>query len=530
MTPSADPAQLGLSLRKLGRPAEAEPHLRAVVQQAPNDPDAHNNLGAVLSDLGRLEEAQAAYIAAVTLKPDHAEAYHNLGGVLRVQGQLDAAEACYRNALILRPDQPQTHNNLGVCLVGMGRLPEAEACFRASLDLAPDQAEALNNLGSVHRQLGRFAQAEPIFRQALAIRPRYPDAQNNLGNTLISLGDFTGAQAQFRAVIAARPDHAEAHANLALTLLAAGELDEGWREYEWRWKAKGLKARPHVTAAPLWTGEPLAGRTLLLHAEQGLGDTLQFCRYAPLITGGRVVMEVQAPLVELMTTLGGGIEVIARGDPAPAFDVQCPLVSLPRAFGTRLETIPARIPYLSVDPVRRAIWRARLAPLEGLKVGLVWAGGARPDQPATNAVNARRSMTLAAMAPLGGVAGVSFVSLQKGQPAEAEALSPPEGLALLEFADDLHDFADTAALTATLDLVISVDTAVVHLAGALGKPVWMLNRYDTCWRWLLGREDSPWYPSLRQFRQAEAGNWAAVVDDVAAALRREVELRESTGG
>ena len=263
-------------------------------------------------------------------------------------------------------------------------------------------------------------------------------------------------------------------------------------------------------------------RTLLLHAEQGLGDTLQFCRYVPLIAAGaKTVLEVQAPLVRLLSRLPGVASIVAQGACLPPFDAHCPLLSLPGALGTTLDTIPAATAYLAADPALAAEWSERLAGLAGLRVGIVWAGSAR-DDPELAAVDARRSISLEALAPLAGAPGVSFISLQKGEPA-AQASRPPLGMALADFTADLDDFEDTAALVANLDLVISVDTAVVHLAGALGKPVWLLNRFDTCWRWLLNRDDSPWYPTLRQFRQSSPGDWTSVI----AAVRKALETAGS---
>jgi len=298
----------------------------------------------------------------------------------------------------------------------------------------------------------------------------------------------------------------------------AGRFEEGWKEYEWRWKTKLLSGDAGRFSAPTWGGEAIGDRVILLHAEQGLGDTLQFCRYAPLIAAGaRVVLEVQAPLTRLLSQLPGIAAIVARGDGLPPFDLHCPLLSLAGVVGTTLDTIPAEAPYLAADPALAADWRDRLAGLGGLRTGLVWAGGRRLDANLA-AVDRRRSIALDTMSPLGEVSGVTFISLQKGDPS-AQAAHPPAGMALYDFTADLHDFADTAALIDNLDLVISVDTSVVHLAGALGKPVWLLNRFDTCWRWLLDRDDSPWYPQLRQFRQPSPGDWKSVISGVGDALQ-----------
>jgi len=272
-------------------------------------------------------------------------------------------------------------------------------------------------------------------------------------------------------------------------------------------------------ALPLWNGEAIGDRVILLHAEQGFGDTLQFCRYVPRMPdGAKVVLEVQRPLVGLLSRLPGITTIVARGETLPRFDLHCPLMSLPRAFGTTLETIPGTTPYVAADPRRAVSWRERLAGLDGLRVGLVWAGSRRSG-PELLAVDRRRSIGLETMASLGEVPGVSFISLQKGEPG-AQSGNPPRGMALQDFTAKLRDFEDTAALIDGLDLVISVDTAVAHLAGALGKPVWLLNRFDTCWRWLLNREDSPWYPLLRQFRQPSSGDWNTPMRAAQDALQR----------
>ncbi len=303
-----------------------------------------------------------------------------------------------------------------------------------------------------------------------------------------------------------------------------GRFEAGWRLYEWR-KKLDKPASSRVYPQPEWLGvEDIAGKTLFLHWEQGLGDTIQFCRYARLAEarGARVIMEVQQPLYRLLRQISPTIQIIGQGEKPAAFDYHCPLLSLPLAFRTTLETIPAAVPYLHADPDRAARWRHRLAALPGHKVGLVWAGDPNKSRIPNRVINMdqRRSITLAHFSRLAEVVGVSFVSLQKGE-AAAQARTPPEGMVLHDWTDELHDFADTAALVEALDLVISVDTSVVHLTGALGKPVWMLNRYDQCWRWLLDRIDSPWYPTARLFRQQSPGDWHGVIRAVAAALRAE---------
>jgi hypothetical protein len=325
------------------------------------------------------------------------------------------------------------------------------------------------------------------------------------------------AMESFERALALNPQEPEAHFQQAMCRLALGDFAEGWRQYEWRWKARQLESSVRDMAAPLWLGaEDLGGRTVLLHGEQGFGDVLQFCRYAPAVAarGGRVVLEVLAGLERLLARLDGVERIVTRGHPLPPCDVHAPLMSLPLALGAG----PEAPPYLSPDPADVARWAERLAGVDALKVGLCWAGGARPDQPVARAIDLRRSLSLEAFAPLAGIAGVRFYSLQKGPPAAQLASLPWAGPPIVDWTGELNDFADTAALVSQLDLVIACDTSTAHLAGGLGRPVWILNRFDTCWRWGVGREDSPWYPTARLFNQSAAGDWAGVVEAVKAEL------------
>jgi tetratricopeptide (TPR) repeat protein len=462
---------LGIIASRLGRSDIAVALIGNAIRIQPFAADYHNNLGLALSALDRLKEAEASYREALRLDPDFAEARNNLGNALKDMRRLDDAERCYRAALRLRPGYAAAHNNLGTILAARDRLDEAEACYRTALGLEPDYPEACNNLANAVRGLGRHAEAEGLCRRALELDPAY----------------------------------AEAHYNLSWVLLLTGQFEEGWREFEWRWRLKSPRPARHPTA-PLWTGEPLGDRVLLLHAEQGAGDTFMFCRYVRLAAArGRIVLEVPRPLVRLLSGLPGPESIAAAGEALPPFDLHCPLLSLPLAFGTTLATIPAELPCLSADPALAESWRRRLAALEGLRVGLVWAGN--PDQ----ADDGRRSIDPARLAAFADLPGIAFVSLQKGGAA-------PSGLAIADWTAELGDYADTAALIDGLDLVIGVDTGVIHLAAALGKPVWLLNRFDPYFAWLVGRDDSPWYPGLRQFRQQSPGDWVGVLASARAAL------------
>ncbi|MEE3624239.1 tetratricopeptide repeat-containing glycosyltransferase family protein [Nitrospirillum sp. BR 11752] len=456
--------------------------------------------------------------AAVAEKPTSIDIRFNLGVLLQADGRRDEAVAQYRQALILNPFEARVHNALGIAHHDAGDLAQAMSCFEDALASDPDDPQAHNNMGHLLQVENRLDDALAFFDWALALRPDYPEALNNTGVVLQMQGRLDQAIDHYRRALSLRPDYAAAHKNLGMTLLAAGRYEEGWREFEWRWQDAQLAAARRPFTCPQWRGEDAPGRIVLIHAEQGYGDSLQFCRYIPLVAqrGLRVVVEVPLPLVRLMRRLPGVDQVVAHGRPLPPFDLHCPMMSLPLAFGTTVPTIPAPVPYLTADPAEALAWRRRLsaeAPCDRRPVvGLVWAGAPRADTPDVAVADRRRSMGLAALLPLLKEDGVRFISLQKDA-AEQDVPASLGGLI-----DSVADFADTAALISNLDLVISVDTAVAHLAAAMGVSVWLLNRFDSCWRWLRGRDDSPWYPTLRQFRQPRLGDWASVVQSVRTAL------------
>jgi len=508
---------LGNTLLERGLLEEAVACYRRTLDLKADYPEAFNNLGNALGDQGRLDEAIVSYRSAIDFKPDYLEAHYNLGAALAKCGRLDEAIASCRRALILKPDYPDGHNNLGVVLMQFGRLDEAVVCYRRALDLKPDYPEAHNNLGNALREQRQLDAAIASYRAALQVRPDYAEACNNLGTSLMEQGRLDEAAASYRNAILHKPDYPDPHANLATVLLAQGDMAAGWREYEWRWKMPQMIPGRRCFAQPQWRGEAAEGRTLLIHAEQGFGDTLQFCRYATLAAaaGLRVIIEAPKPLVRLLRSLSGVDLVMQYGADLPAFDFHCPMLSLPLALGTTVATIPGATPYLCADAARAAFWRARLSAIagDGPRIGLVWAGNPGVCLPAKAAMDRRRSLSLEQMAPLVEIPGMHFFNLQKDGPAS------PGRFPLVDVMGEMGDFADTAALIVNLDLVISVDTAVAHLAGALGKPVWLLNRFDTCWRWLTGRRDSPWYPTLRLYRQPRPGDWGAVLAEVARDLR-----------
>ena len=396
----------------------------------------------------------------------------------------------------------------------------SEAGLRRALALKPDYAEAHNNLGGALSAQGNLDEAVACYRRALALKPDYAEAHNNLGGALSDLAKFDEALACYRRALRLKPDYAEAHWNQALLTLLTGDFERGWAEYEWRWKTKQLHFERRTFSQPRWDGQPLAGRTILLHAEQGLGDTIQFVRYVSLVKvrGGRVVVECQPPLLPLLADCPGIDQVVARGNPLPAFDVQAPLLSLPGILGTTLDSIPDRVPYLRADPELAQAWRKRLEALDGFKVGIVWQGNPpfKGDR--------QRSIPLRQYEALARVEGVQLVSLQKG--AGADQLGKlAASFPVLDLGEQLETFSDTAAVLKNLDLLISSCTSVPHLAGALGVPVWLALPFVPDWRWLLEREDSPWYPHHRLFRQSRPGDWSEVFERIAGALRGLVATR-----
>jgi len=416
-------------------------------------------------------------------------------------GRYDEALRDFERALASEPDNAEALTNRGVVLHDLAR------SYRAA-----DHERAIDEPGVTLQKLRRIEQALASHDAALASRPDYPEALANRGVALYDLKRFDEALASYDQAIALRPDFADAHFLKGLASLVTGDFERGWIEYEWRRKAPSLKNTKRDFTQPRWLGgEDIAGKTILLHSEQGFGDSIQFCRYVPLVEarGARVVMEVQEPLFELMTDLAGAAQIISSGDPLPDFDFHCPFPSLPLAFETRLDTIPANVPYLSVPEQAAEDWRDLLGEKRALRVGLAWAGNAKHVR------DQERSMQLCDLLPLFGI-GAAFVRLQKDiRAADAEML---ENCGMLRFGDEPTDFSDTAALISQLDLVISVDTSVAHLAGALGKPVWILLTHAPDWRWLLDRHDSPWYPTARLFRQQETREWRSVATQVRQAL------------
>lgn len=575
-------SNLGNLLRDASRASEALPHLRRAVELDPKMPAAHQNLGVVLNGVGQSNEAEKCFRTAVALAPNFPEALNSLGGILRIDEKLEESEACYRKAIALRPNYAEAHTGLGATLAAQHRNEESLASCRHAVDLRPDFPEAHSNLGMALLASKLYEQAEVEVREALRLKSGYVDAQRNLGSILsaarrneesleeyrkalqldaknaeiwtdmgsvlrnlrrfdeakeacrraielkpaaplnhynlgvvhLDLCEIEQAIACFGNAVEVKPTAPLPHWGLALALLAHGDYTEGWREYEWRWKCSEFYPPRPEFAQPAWDGSNPAGKTILIYSEQGLGDAIQFVRYASLLAGlgARVIVQCQPSLRKLLTTLPGVGAIHCKPEPEPLFDVHCSLLSLPTLLGTTLATIPAQIPYLFADSARVEVWKQKLALIPGkLKVGIAWAGN--PDHQRDH----DRSCGLSALAPLAKIADVVLVSLQKGS-AASQAASPPPGMSLHDFTSELPDFSDTAALIAALDLIIAVDTSVAHLAGAMGKPVWNLLAFAPDWRWLLQRTDTPWYPTMRLFRQPAPGNWSGAIKLVVDAL------------
>jgi tetratricopeptide (TPR) repeat protein len=485
-----------------------------ILEYRPDDFDALQLLGVLNLQRRRNVEALGFLSQALRINSGSADAMSNLGLALHATGRFDEAVVNYRSALRLAPDHPEILYNLGNACLELGRIDEALASFDAVLAKNPGHVGALVNRGNTLLRFNQPAKAIASYDAALAAMPGHPQILTNRGHALRRLDRPLEALADFEAALAAGPEFAEAHFEAAMTRLCLGDFEAGWKAYEWRWRTGAFARQRRQLQAPLWLGDaPVAGKTVLLHAEQGFGDTIQFIRYAPLLAarGAKVVCEVQPELQPLLAQLPD-VTVLARGEPLPAFDLQCPLLSLPLAFGTQLETIPASIPYLAASAARLADWQGRLPPGRP-RVGFVWSGQSSHKN------DANRSIPLKRLAALFEDPPVRCFSLQNElRDADREVLrGVPD---LVDLGGALRDFADTAAVIALLDVVVSVDTAVAHLAGALGKPVVILLPYAADFRWLRSSDHSPWYPTAKLFRQPAFSDW----DSVIGRLRDELRL------
>jgi tetratricopeptide (TPR) repeat protein len=506
---------LGMLQHQRGKAGEAYRLINAALKVNPRSPDALSNLALVLHALKRDDEALASLDKALALSPGHTDALNNRGSVLLDLKRPAEAKAAFDAVLSREPAHLQARVNRGNALAELGQAGEAIVDYDAALAAAPGHPLALYNRGNALRMLGRERDAIADYERALQAAPNHVGAWLNRGYALAALNRHREALESYGKLLSLRPDHADAHFNAALSLLTIGDYRRGFAEYEWRWKRGGASARRDLRGPP-WLGEaPLTGKTILLHAEQGLGDTVQFARYAPLLAqqGAKVLLEVQPALKPLLSGLAGVAAAIAQGEALPPFDLHCPLGSLPLACKTEVASVPAEIPYLSAPDERVARWRARLAPVRSPRIALAWSGrAAHPN-------DRNRSLALPQLAPLLSLPHIRFLSIQRElRAADAEMLARENRI--LHLGDELADFADTAAVLALADLVICVDTSVAHVAGALGRPAFVLLPFQPDWRWLLDRDFSPWYPAMKLFRQPAPGDWGSAIERLRGELLR----------
>jgi tetratricopeptide (TPR) repeat protein len=468
--------------------------------------------GAALHRQGKIADAERICREILLQRPDHFDALHLLGVIAHQTGHGDQAIEIFESAIVLKPDSAEAYNNRGIALNDLNRPADALASYDKAIALKPDFAEAYGNRGIALNDLNRPVDALASYDKAIALKPDYAEAYYNRGVALNNLKRPTDALTHYDKAIALKPDYAKAHLSQSLCFLQLGRLEQGWRQFEWRKKGdKPTAARSF--RQPLWLGnEDVSGKTLFIWCEQGLGDTVQFCRYVKLVEalGAKVVMSVQQPLRELLKQISPTIQIIDQEEVPVDFDYHCPLLSLPLAFRTTLEAIPAQQPRLKADEKLRQAWAARLPPTIKPRIGLAWSG--RTDFPRLK----NRSMDLEQLLPILG-SDADWICLQKDVAARDLVVLRQFGR-IMFFADEVRDFSDTAALIELMDLVITVDTSVAHLAGAMGKPVWIMLRYNPDWRWLLDRDDSPWYPTARLFRQDDSRAWDSVITRVRGAL------------
>ena len=506
---------IAIQHQQAGRLDQAEDIYRQILVFDPNQIDALHLLGLLSHQMGKSDEGIALIQRAISRNGNVAALHSNLGNVFKEQKKLAEAIACHRRALELKPDFAEAHNNLGNALKEQGGLTDAIACYRQAVRFNPNYAEAYRNLGNALKDQGDLDEAVTCNQRSLELNPNFAEAHVNLGNALKEQGKFGEAIDAYRRALTLKPDYALAHWNLSVVALLVGDWELGWQEYEWRFKVKDFPSRKFHQ--PAWNGQPLNGKTILLYSEQGLGDTLQFVRYAPLVKqfGGTVILQCHKALFHLLQNVPGVDNLITEADETPAFDMHAALMSLPGIFKTNIDTIPATVPYLSASEPLVEKWKSRLSAYKGFKIGINWQGSVtfRGDR--------FRSIPLQNFAPLSQVPNVHLISLQKGvgatQLADVQDLFP-----VVDFADELDQhsgpFMDTAAVIKNLDLVVTSDTSIAHLAGALSVPTWVVLPPVPDWRWLLNRADNPWYPTIKLFRRTSQ-DWSLVFLEIEQALR-----------
>jgi tetratricopeptide (TPR) repeat protein len=486
-----------VALHESGKIQEALEIYEKFNREFPNQVDVLSLLGTAQSQLGDYKQGMQTLHAALKINPFNPNVYNNLGNALRELNLFEDALQCYEIAISQKADYAHAHNNRGLTLKDLGKFDEALKSYSKAIQLDKDYAEPHNNIGNIYADQKRVDLALEQYNKAIEINPKY----------------------------------ANAYWNKSLLLLMMGKYQEGWKLYEWRWEAQGTKYKRNLSGR-LWLGdENIARKMIFIYAEQGLGDTIQFVRYIKLLKdlGAHITLEVQPQLVSTLKNYEG-VNVIGIGDPIPKYDYYCPLLSLPFALKTSFDGIPNDIPYVQADQGKIKNWQVKLGSRTKKRIGLVWSGGFRPDQPEVWAINKRRNISLAYFEPLRDI-DADFFSLQKGKEAQEELIRLTSdgwiGPKIIDYTNDLHDFSDTAAFIENLDLIISVDTSTAHMAGALGKEVWILSRYDNCWRWLIDRKDSPWYPTATIFRQSEPGEWEVVIQELKSNLKN-VEIGKTS--
>jgi tetratricopeptide (TPR) repeat protein len=512
-------SNLGNVYKAQGKLDDAIASYRRALELNPNLAEALNNLGAALQAQEKVNEAVACYRRAVELQPNHSGPQSNLGAALHDLGRYEEAVQCYRRALEINPLDAATHSNLGNTLRAQEDLERAAASYRRALELKPDYAVAYNNLGNVLQSLGRLDEAVACLKRALKLKPDYSEAHTNLGTAFAIERRFDDAFACYARALALNPDSVYAHFARSMLNLLLGDFERGWPEYEWR--AKTDLATQRQFPRPVWDGTPIGGKIIFLYSEQGFGDTIQFVRYAAEIKKqhphATVILESPRALLPLLSRCPFIDQLIGCGEPLPAFDLHAPLLSVPGIVKTSLGNIPAEIPYLFADRALVEGWRKRLERVPGIKIGINWRG--RP-------LTRRRDLPLQSFKALAELPRVTLISLQKGTGREELIAAQAAGFPVIDLGDDFDEaggaFMDTAAVMMNLDLVITSDTAIPHLAGALGVPVWLGLPFVPDWRWLVDRPDSPWYPTMRLFRQQKQGDWTKVFDEIAAALLQRI--------
>lgn len=503
---------LGNGLQAAGKLEEAADAFQKAVDLNANSPVVYSNLGSALNALGRHEDAASASEQAVKLEPRFVGGHTNLGNARLALGDEEGALEPYQKAVELNSEDSDAQYNLGTLLKRLGKFDDAIDALEIAIKLDPNRPEKLYNLGLAYGAVGRYEDAEMCYQKCLAFAPGFEDALNNLSATLKDLGRLEEAEDSLREALDTNPDNAELHWNLSLVLLQQGLFEDGWAEYEWRWDAPGFTTPKRDFGKPQWAGDEAPDQTLLIHAEQGFGDAIQMARFIPWAVKRckTVHVECRAGLERLFATIDGVASITAMGESLPDYDLHIPMMSLPHAYGLSLDTIPADVPYLVVPD--GVVADARISGTDGLKVGIVWSGN--PTMTKDN----ERSCDPELFRQLAEVNGVTLFSLQLGHGADGlSVLSDLDNV--IDLTPGLGDFADTAAQLDALDLVIAVDTAVGHLAGALGKPVWGLHAANISYQWLQDRDDSPWYPTMRLFRQDTRGDWAGVIERVWEALK-----------